>query len=264
MVRIFSNEKTKLAYDGTPEVPSAEVQRDQKDRVGFVHPTIPGQGLPDGHPSGMRSVLSPGMNEVSDNEYALLSRDANFQAHVKAGWMVFMDDEGRPLSEPPPVPEYKPAPVNPGMAVVNQGAETLPPERTDAAALNGAVPPNNPVTGQTSGTGPAPVGTPRPVNSGPVIGPTPPLAPEVQREIDDYRALTADEQEAMYPALTPEARAVVDAQRSTAGAPGGAAPAPAAPAGTGPQPATGSPAPQPAPAGRTAAPASVGTGPKGQ
>lgn len=260
MVRIYSNEKTKLAYDGTPEVPSAEVREDQTARVGFVHPTIPGQGLPDGHPSGLRSVLSPGMNEVSDNEYALLSRDANFQAHVKAGWMVFMDDEGRPLSEPPPVPEYKPAPVNPSMAVVNQGAETLPPERTDAAALNGAVPPANPVTGQTSTTGPAPIGTPEPVNPGPVTGPT----PEVERELADFRALAPDEQEAMYPALTPEARAAVDAQRTAAGAPGGAAPAPAAPAGTGPQPATGSSAPQPAPAGRTTAPASVGTGPKGR
>lgn len=39
------------------------------------------------------------------------------------------------------------------------------------------------------------------------------LAPEVAKERDDFLALTADEQAAMYAALTPEAKAAVDAAR---------------------------------------------------
>lgn len=201
MFRIYSNEKTKIAFDGTPEVPSPEMVR----RAGGVYPDMPPQGLPAGHPVGLRGVIHHGVNEITDNEYALLNRDKHFWEAVDAGFIFFLNDKGATIN-PPPAPDYVPAPVSApaGKDVVNEGAETLPEERTDAAGEAGDR--TNPTTGE-----PANPRKPPPNNSN--TNKTAPLkgAAPANADVEKFFAMSAEDRAAMYPALSPEEKALVDA-----------------------------------------------------
>jgi hypothetical protein len=192
MARIYSHEKTKLAFDGTPE---AKIH-DERTGLPHVHPEAPPRGLPKGHPAHMRSVLSHGVNEVSDNEHALLAQDVNFQRLVADGVFHFLDDEDRVI-DPPEAPEY----VAPADA--DKGAEY--PERSKplvSEAEHNAGGETLPGAGRTPTGSEIPGGKADPLASGKLTG--------AAKEVEDYFGLQGEERAAMYVALSPEAKKIVD------------------------------------------------------
>jgi hypothetical protein len=202
MARIYSHEKTKLAFDGTPE---AKVH-DHRTGKPHLDPQAPARGLPKGHPGNVRSVLDHGINEVSDNEHALLAQDVNFQRMLDDGVLVFMDEDGKAI-DPPEAPEYTP----PAEAAKSEQYPPRDEPLVSEAAHNAG--------GET-----LPEGGKTPTGSEIPGGPADPLAnggaDPVSKEVSDYFGLNGDERAAMYPALTPEAKAKVDADpRSKANAP---------------------------------------------
>lgn len=197
MARIYSHEKTKLAFDGTPE---AKVS-DDRDRIGkpSAHHDAPVRGLPKGHPLHVRSVLSHGVNEVSDNEHALLAQDVNFQRMLDDKTLVFMDEDGKAIAQPP-TPDY--------VAPADATADEQYPEAGEAfvsEAEHNAGGETLPGAGKTPTGSEIPGGKADPLTGG--------GADPVAKEVGDYWSLQGDERAAMYPALTPAAKAKVDADK---------------------------------------------------
>lgn len=200
MTRIHSNEPTDLAYDGTPETGEGD------SRI----------------PAGQRVILHPGLNVVTDNEYAVLNQDVNFRRHATAGIMHFLNDDGAaiPLADRPrPVP-FVQSVTPPNLDVVNQGAETLPDFRTDAAGVAGDR--TNPTTGEIQGVAQADARKRKRGESDDKYearmkqldaGGAPPaeLPEAVAKEVNDYFGLNAADRAAMLPALSPEAQAAIAA-----------------------------------------------------
>jgi hypothetical protein len=199
-MRIHSGESTALAYDGTRE-------------LGDLHPLVP---------VGTRVTLHPGVNELSDNDFAILAADRNFRSHVASGVHHFLNEDGSAMdaNEIPPPKEYQPAPVPNALDTVNSGAETLPDFRTDAAGVAGDR--TNPTTGEIQGV--AQVDARKRLDGESdkkyaarmtrLDAGAPPAAalPEaVAKEREDYFGLSPEDRAAMYPALSPEGKAAVDA-----------------------------------------------------
>lgn len=85
-MRVFSHERTKIAYDGTPEAND--------------------QGLPEGVHAGQRVVLEHGWNELTPAGAALLAQDVNFKRHADDKH-VYVEPETAAEPEAPAVPPVK-------------------------------------------------------------------------------------------------------------------------------------------------------------
>lgn len=197
MARIYSHEKTKLAFDGTPE---AKVHDSRTGRP-HLDPQAPPRGLPPGHPGNARSVLSHGVNEVSDNEHALLAQDVNFQRLVADKTLVFLDKEGRAIA-PPDAPDY--------VAPTGSADDAYPPrdEPLVSEAEHNAGGETLPGAGKTPTGSEIPGGAADPLAKGGSAGAKPDA--DVSKEVDDYFSLQGADRAAMYPALTPAAKKLVD------------------------------------------------------
>lgn len=167
MTKILSKERTNLAYDGTPEV------------EGPLHPSLA---------EGVRIVIHPGINEVSDNDYAVLWHDRNFRHHVETGFIVVVDEDEKPLARPPAPQPFVPAPV----AAVNDAEadpDVLFPVR------------EKPLVSPEEHNAALGAGTPEAAK----------LPKKRQGDVDAYYAMTDADRAVTYPTLTGQAKADVDA-----------------------------------------------------
>jgi len=163
MTRIHSNEPTALAYDGTPE-------------LGDLDPKVP---------AGSRVVIHPGVNDVSDNDFAILGADRNFVLHYERGIHHFLKDDGAAVERgsEPKTPEYVPI---------------VAPESVELHPENLAADPRARLDGEKDKAYAARM---KALDASEATG----------KEVEDYFSLTPDERAAMYAALSPEAKALVDA-----------------------------------------------------
>lgn len=168
MTKILSKERTSLAYDGTPEV------------EGPLHPSLA---------EGVRIVLSPGINEVSDNDYAVLYHDRNFRRHVETGFLIMVDEDEQPIRPPSPQ-AFVPAPVSdaetdPDVLFPVRETPLVSPEEHNAAL----------------GAGKDETNPPEVVK----------LPKKRQADVDAYYAMSEADRAVMYPTLAGQAKADVDA-----------------------------------------------------